>query len=337
MNARLSCRNVVVEYPTPHGKLRAVRGASFDVAPGETVALVGESGSGKSSVGRAIVRLLRPVSGSIILDGTDIAQFSERQLRQFRLSMQMIFQDPYGSLNPRQRVRNLVATPLDVNRIGTSAERLKRADELLARVGIDPAAGDRLPHEFSGGQRQRIAIARALALNPGLIVCDEAVSALDVSVQAQVLNLLVDLQRERGMSYLFISHDLAAVRQIAHEIVVMYLGQVMARAPHRTFWSQPLHPYARRLLAATPTMGRFRDDPPPETAAAGDEIPSASHPPSGCSYRTRCEFAVDACAVVPPVLREMRPGDFTACHRVSLDALGRITVPWEAAPLPTMQ
>jgi oligopeptide/dipeptide ABC transporter ATP-binding protein len=332
MNARLSCRNLVVEYPTAHGKLRAVRGASFDIAAGQTVALVGESGSGKSSVGRAIVRLLKPVSGSIILDGTDIAQLSERQLRPFRLSMQMIFQDPFGSLNPRQRVRGLVVAPLDVNRIGTPAERQKRADELLARVGIEPSGGDRLPHEFSGGQRQRIAIARALSLNPGLIVCDEAVSALDVSVQAQVMNLLVDLQRERGMSYLFISHDLAAVRQIAHEVVVMYLGQVMARAPHRSFWSQPLHPYARRLLAATPTMGSFRDEQPPPASAAGDEIPSASNPPSGCAYRTRCEFVVDACAVTPPVLREIRPGEFTACHRVSLDSLGRVTVPWESSP-----
>ena len=235
----------------------------------------------------------------------------------------MIFQEPFGSLNPRLTIGPIVAEPMAVNGIGTADERARRVAELLERVGLDPAMTGRLPHEFSGGQRQRVMIARALALKPALIICDEPVSALDVSVQAQVLNLLVDLQRDLGMAYLFISHDLSVVRHIAHRIAVMYLGQIVSDGGRRTFWDEPTHPYTRRLLAASPTMHGTCIAAQPD-----DEIPSARTPPSGCRFRTRCEYAQERCAHQRPPLVELRPGDHSACLRVVDDGEGRIDTPW---------
>jgi peptide/nickel transport system ATP-binding protein len=294
------------------GHLKAVDDVSFEIRPGETFSLVGESGCGKSTTGRSIVRLYTPTSGSIVFDGQEIATVPERQLKPFRRQAQMIFQDPYSSLNPRRTVGAILEEPFRVHGLFTSAERRDRIDRLLEKVSLDPSVRHRYPHEFSGGQRQRIGIARALALEPKLIIGDEPVSALDVSIQSQVLNIFADLQEELGLTYLFIAHDLAVVKHISDRVGVMYLGRLMEVADSRTLYANPLHPYTRALLSAVPRSHPARPQPP-RTLLPG-EPPSAANPPSGCVFRTRCPAAMERCAGEVPRLREVEPGHQVACH-----------------------
>jgi len=324
--ALLSCRDVAVEYPAAGRVLRAVDGVDLDVEPGTTVAVVGESGCGKSTLARAILGLTPVSRGSIKLEGRELVGLTPRELRPLRPAVQMVFQNPFGSLNPRLTVGRIVEEPLVVQSIGTRASRRERVRELLDMVGLDAGSEQQYPHQFSGGQRQRIAIARALALNPKLIVCDEPVSALDVSVQAQILNLLVRLQRDLGISYLFISHDLSVVRHLAHRTIVMYLGRVVAQSSHRSFWSAPLHPYVMALRDATPTMDVLDADRPP-TLLEG-EVPSALDPPPGCRFSTRCPYAAEVCRAVYPDLRAVSNVESVACHRVEITPEGRIGTPW---------
>ena len=292
--------------------VRAVDGVSFDVAPGETLALVGESGCGKSSVGRTILRLQEPTSGKALFEGVDIFSLDRTTLRALRRRMQIIFQDPYSSLNPRMRVGAAIAEGIEIHRLAPRSEIPARVAALLEEVGLDPGYARRYPHEFSGGQRQRIGIARALAVQPAFIVCDEPVSALDVSVQAQVLNLLSDLQRQRGLSYLFIAHDLAVVRQIAHRIAVMYLGRIVEEGPTDELLSNPRHPYTVALLSAVP-------EPDPNSrrnriVLQGD-LPSPSNPPPGCPFHTRCFHPLksERCRTEVPLLRPVQ-ATVAACH-----------------------
>jgi oligopeptide/dipeptide ABC transporter ATP-binding protein len=323
----LSCRDVAVEFDVSGRTLRAVDGVDLDVEPATTVGIVGESGCGKSTLARAIMGL-GPVSrGSITLEGRELVGLTPRQLRPLRPALQMVFQNPFGSLNPRLSVGRIVEEPLFVQGIGDRATRRARVRELLDMVGLDAGSEQQFPHQFSGGQRQRIAIARALALEPRLIVCDEPVSALDVSVQAQVLNLLVRLQRDLGIAYLFISHDLSVVRHLAHRTVVMYLGRIVAESSDRSFWSVPLHPYVTALRDATPTMGVLDDDAKASTLLEG-EVPSALSPPPGCRFSTRCPYVTDHCRTVYPELRAVSDVESVACHRVEIAADGRIRTPW---------
>ncbi|WP_374632640.1 ABC transporter ATP-binding protein [Ferrovibrio sp.] len=328
----LSCRDVVVEFHTKNGILRAVDGVDLDIEPGQTVALVGESGCGKSTLARAIMGLNKVKSGSIRLDGVELTDLRERALRVHRPKLQMVFQNPYSSLNPRLTVGRIIEEPLMVQNIGTPEDRRRRTHELLERVGLTSVAASQYPHEFSGGQRQRIAIARALALNPKLIVCDEPVSALDVSVQAQVLNLLVELQRDLGISYLFISHDLSVVRHLAHRTVVMYLGRIAARSDSRNFWDKPLHPYVRALKDATPTMDVLAEDYVPQPLLEG-EIPSALNPPQGCRFSTRCAWRTESCTTIVPELRKVHADAWVACHHITTGPDGTVLAPWETAPV----
>ena len=314
----LSLSEVKMHFPVRGGRVRAVDGVSLDIAPGETVGLVGESGCGKSTLGKVAMRLLDPTSGSIRLDGKEIADLSRAALRPLRPAMQMIFQDPYASLNPRLSVGRILEEPLVVHKRGTPSQRRERIEWLIAKVGLRSDALRRHPHEFSGGQRQRIGIARALALEPRLVICDEPVSALDVSVRAQVINLLIDLQRELGLAYLFVSHDLSVVEHVSNRIAVMYLGRIVELADRRTLWTNPQHPYTRALMAAVPnpdpaTAGRER-----QLKLTGD-LPSPMNPPSGCRFRTRCPWAIDSCAESEPELRPMQPGHLVACHRAPVD------------------
>jgi oligopeptide transport system ATP-binding protein len=309
----LAVNRLSKHFQIKDGVVHALDDVSFEIAKGETLALVGESGCGKSTLGKTLMRLYEPSSGEIRLQGQDISQLSRREMRPFRRDMQMIFQDPYSSLNPRATVGRILEEPLIIHGVGDAAARKQRVAWLMDRVGLRPELGSRLPHEFSGGQRQRIGIARALALQPQLIICDEPVSALDVSVRAQVINLLADLKREFSLSYLFISHDLSVVRHVADRIVVMYLGRVVEVGDRRSLWVQPLHPYTRALLAAAP-------QPNPEAARnrkryllQGD-IPSPLNPPSGCRFRTRCPHATELCAQKVPELRHFAPGQQVACH-----------------------
>jgi oligopeptide/dipeptide ABC transporter ATP-binding protein len=292
--------------------VRAVEGVSFEVGRGETLALVGESGCGKSSVGRTILRLQEPTAGEMRFDGTDVFGLDRAALRRLRRRMQIIFQDPYGSLNPRMTIGAAVAEGIEIHRLATGTEVARRVGALLQEVGLDPEYARRYPHEFSGGQRQRIGIARALAVEPSFIVCDEPVSALDVSVQAQVLNLLADLQRDRGLSYLFIAHDLAVVRQIAHRVAVMYLGRIVEAGPTEVLLSAPRHPYTVALLSAVPEPdpGRRRS----RIILSGD-LPSPSNPPPGCPFHTRCFHPAknERCRTEVPPLRAVG-GTVAACH-----------------------
>ena len=293
------------------GHVRAVDGVSFDIQAGETLCLVGESGCGKSTVGKTILRLQEPTAGQIWLGGTEVTTLTEEQMRAHRRQVQMVFQDPYSSLNPRMRVGQIIAEPLENFDIAHGAEKDRQVLALLDKVGLRQDAVDRFPFEFSGGQRQRLGIARALALNPRLIVADEPVSALDVSVQAQVLNLLMDLQEEFGLSYLFVSHDLAVVEHIGHRIAVMYLGRIVELAPRERIFAQPQHPYTEALMAAAPIAA-------PKARSArlvieGD-VPSPINPPPGCHFHTRCPYAEARCRVEAPPLQEIAPGHVVACH-----------------------
>ncbi|TXL82342.1 dipeptide ABC transporter ATP-binding protein [Vineibacter terrae] len=305
-------------FPVRKGLLRrtvghvfAVDGVSFSIGEGETLGLVGESGCGKTTVGRAVLRLVEPTDGSIRLDGADITGLRKAELRPHRRKMQIIFQDPFSSLNPRMSAGDIVAEPLGVHRVARGKALRDEVAALFERVGLRRAQMDAYPHQFSGGQRQRIGIARALALNPKLIIGDEPVSALDVSIQAQVINLLMDLQRERRLSYLFISHNLAVVEHISHRIAVMYLGRIVEHTDKKTLFTNPLHPYTEALLSAVPVP-----DPAikrKKLVVQGD-VPSPVRPPPGCHFHTRCPYAVDRCRIDSPALREVVPGHHVACH-----------------------
>ena len=307
--ALLSVDGVRTRYVTNGRVVDAVDGVSLEVGFGETVGLVGESGCGKSTLGKTILRLLDPIEGSIRIHGHEISDLGQFALLPFRRRMQMVFQDPFGSLNPRQTVGTLLATPLKVHERGGRAERRRRVLDIVSRVGLPTEALDRYPHEFSGGQRQRIGIARALILEPELVICDEPVSALDLSIQAQILNLLVDLRRDLGLSYLFISHDLSVVRYFADRVMVMYLGRIVESAGHAALWREPKHPYTSALLAAVPLPD---PDRPRGPVALRGELSSAEA--GGCRFRARCPHAFDRCASEDPPLRKVADGHFAACH-----------------------
>ncbi len=308
----LSVRNLTVTFGSGAHSVSAVAGISFEIAEGETLGLVGESGCGKSTTGKALMKIVAPSSGTIELDGVDITRLRGRALRNARTRMQMIFQDPISSLNPRRRVRDIVAEPLDAWKSATGSARETIVRTLLNEVGIDPDVyGARYPREFSGGQCQRISIARSLAMRPKLLICDEVVSALDVSVQAQILNLLEDLKAEYGLTLLFIAHDLAVVKNVSDRVAVMYLGKICEIGPSDVLYEAPGHPYTKFLLGAA-----LEADP--DVTVRGEvlqgEPPSPLDPPSGCRFRTRCPFATDLCASDEPALREVAPGHQVACH-----------------------
>jgi oligopeptide transport system ATP-binding protein len=314
-NELVRVRGLVKHFPVEGSDdvVRAVDGVTFEILEGETLGLVGESGCGKSTVGRCILRLIEPTAGEIEFDGRNVRALVRRELRELRREMQIIFQDPYASLNPRMKVRDIVGEPLLIHGLKSKEQRRERVAELLKRVGLDPDYMNRYPHEFSGGQRQRIGIARALALNPKLIVADEPVSALDVSVQAQVVNLLQDLQGEFGLTYLFISHGLAIVEHISTRVAVMYLGRIVEVASAEDLYAQPLHPYTQALLSAIPIPDPTRKR---ERIILTGDVPTPINPPSGCRFRTRCPMAIAECAQVDPDLREISPGHTVACIRV---------------------
>lgn len=292
-------------------QLRAVDGISFAIHKGETFSLVGESGCGKSTTGRLVTRLLTPNSGEVLFNGTDISGYNENQMRPLRKDMQMVFQDPYASLNPRMKVKELVAEPLLIHTKLSAKERDKLACELLETVGLNSFHAERFAHEFSGGQRQRIGIARALSVRPNLIVADEPVSALDVSIQSQVLNLLQDLQEEYGLTYLFISHDLSVVEHISDRIGVMYLGALVETADKDTLYDRPLHPYTQALLSSVPVPDPKQKK---ERIILKGDLPSPVNPPTGCRFHTRCPSCMEVCKQITPVYREVEPGHQVACH-----------------------
>ena len=320
----IEVRNLKMYFPVTEGailhrtvaEVKAVDGISFDIRKGETLGIVGESGCGKTTTGRCILQLERPTEGEIVFEGQNLVDLDARALRPLRQKIQVIFQDPYSSLNPRMKTGDIVGEPMHVHGVEPDAtKREQRVEELFSVCGLSPKLTDRYPHEMSGGQRQRVGIARALSLNPEFIICDEAVSALDVSIQAQVINLLEDLRDEFGLTYLFIAHDLSVVRHLCHRVAVMYLGKIVELAECDELYDNPLHPYTRALLAAVPV-------PDPEIEATREhqtvkgEIPSPINPPSGCVFHPRCPLAVDGCRSGLPDLRELRPGHWVACTEV---------------------
>lgn len=319
----LSVKNLVKHFPITQGiilqkqvgAVHAVDGVSFDIYKGETLGLVGESGCGKSTTGRTILQLYRPTSGSVYFEDKDLVAMKGEELRKTRKRMQMIFQDPYASLNPRMTVEEIVGEPMIIHKTHSGKELEDRVADLLSMVGLNPAFANRYPHEFSGGQRQRIGVARALALDPLLIVCDEPISALDVSIQAQVVNLLEDLQAELGLTYLFIAHDLSMVRHISDRVAVMYLGVIMELADRDELYNNPLHPYTQALLSAVPIPDPYAEEKRQRIILEGD-VPSPVNPPSGCRFRTRCPLATTICEQEKPEFREIKPGHFVACHLV---------------------
>ena len=298
-----------------HDRVHAVDGVSLEVCRGETLGVVGESGCGKSTLGRLLVRLHEPTSGTVSFDGVDITKLSRRELRPVRREIQMIFQDPYASLNPRKRVLQIIGDPLRIHRGGSAADIRRRVQELLEVVGLSPDQINRYPHEFSGGQRQRIGVARALALSPQLIVADEPVSALDVSIQAQVVNLLHDLQDEFDLTYVFIAHDLGVIRHVSNRIAVMYLGLIVEIAPAELLYEQPIHPYTEALISAIPAIETDDDDGTHrERIVLEGEVPSPIDPPGGCRFHPRCRYATEICGEVRPPLASFGHGRFAACH-----------------------
>ena len=315
-------KNLKMYFPVTSGAIfqkkvadvKAVDDVSFFVRRGETLGLVGESGCGKSTTGRAMLQLYRPTAGSVKIDGTELTTLKGTDLRRFRRRMQMIFQDPYSSLNPRMNVKSIVAEPMTIHGLHTGAEREDRVNYILNAVGLNPYFAKRFPHEFSGGQRQRIGIARALAVEPDFIVCDEPVSALDVSVQAQIINLMEDLQQEFNLTYLFIAHDLAVVRHISDRVAVMYLGHIMELADSLELYENPLHPYTKALLSAIPITDPELEKTRERVVLQGD-VPSPLRPPSGCVFHTRCPIAIAECSMAIPEWREMTPNHWVACIR----------------------
>ena len=322
----VSVRDLKKHFPVTKGALRrkvgavrAVDGVSFDIERGQTLGLVGESGSGKSTIGRTLLRLEEPTEGAVHFDGVDLASLSASELRKTRPRMQMVFQDPHACLNPRMTVSSILGEPLMEHESMTSKERNARVEELLGLVGLKAEYANRYPHEFSGGQRQRIGIARAIALNPDLIVCDEPIAALDVSIQAQVVNLMEELQDLLGLTYLFISHDLGMVRHIADRVAVMYLGRIMELADVNAIYEDPRHPYTLALQSSAPVPDPVVEATREKIVLEGD-IPSPSNPPAGCVFCTRCPEAVDRCRTEVPVWREVAPGHGVACHLVDAPA-----------------
>ena len=315
----LEVQNLKVHFPVKRGFfsrvtgfVKAVDDVSFSISAGETLGLVGESGCGKTTLGRSLVKLVEPTAGRILFDGKDIAQLDGRELKKARRGMQMIFQDPVGSLNPRMTVEQIVGEPLDIHHLVEDASaRRARVRELLKAVGLNEMHAERYPHEFSGGQRQRIGIARALAVEPKLIVCDEPVSALDVSVQAQIVNLLQDLQKQRGLAFLFIAHDLAVVKHISQRVMVMYLGKIVELGSAKAVVDEPKHPYTQALISAVPEVD---PDAKRQRVVLTGDVPSPIQPPSGCPFHTRCPVAIARCKTDIPPLREIRPGHYAACH-----------------------